>query len=1125
MTSTAKIHVPSVAEFRKPRSHDEIMAETMELGRTDESLRELAGIVSRPPKPAMTSPKKQRKGAQTLEERKAKRTAQYLKKKIEKNLRDEKKKAVAKKAYTAWWKTYTEKMETKKRARVAKESGDITPKLARLSITERERAAAPVGAPLNRGGRPGLIAGYHHFPTVAAAEQLMEPGDMMIARQYTRQHKDGHAVTTFTFYPLPVAPLFDIVFAKTNINLFEQIRKDDPRKMYFDVDNYGDTDASVLEKTKEIITRHFGEHPMAISGSVRWLEDKGKYKHSYHIVLTDTRYENHAEMQAALGDMPKIYKEDGFDPAAYASRQNMKMPFQSKAGSDRVQNIIEGDVLGDHFITQFFAEGATAPKARDLPVLVSETPGESSGSAHRGGTTPFVRDIQPLATPGEVPVDFDIETTAPEVTLSLIKHDKAANKLSWNSRFVVQMWAKGRGIPPEVVLQWTAMGKDITDEYQSEFRREWGRTGYEFGNDVIMSILKRLYPAHNFEKNEYAAYHDVKADVYADYRRTTIEQCMGVSPARLTIPEFSSDHKVEVWHIGMGCGKTEQLLNNIKVNPGKRTLIITCRCSLVDDIHSRCREAGVQVGVYNKFGKGEKDKMRNEDVLIINGESLGYIRGAKAYDFVYIDEWESFTDTWTSHETHARVGLRKNWEGFMDAWTRAGKVVLMDAFITKKTTAFLEETGDSYRIVGSKAVPRKRSMNFLEFEDKKTTDTDKVDEVIARVVADLKEGKNILMFYPRSDKARKTGIKDIEEVKAIICKEAGISDSEAIAYYGDQDCEIKNTLRETNRVWTKARVVICNSCVTVGVSFTQRHFHREYIVAPNFLTVRAVVQFSYRARNLSEDRVDVCYLNSQNMPQPDRAVLAGMMEDCTNNAAFGLLEDFAAKEQDMACAEYMAQFATFAGYEIATLAIGELRECPWVKRAVADARTYDAEYSVKELASGELDEVIADYKQKILTSRADRLVKGTMKKYYYTKLFPGGPGTEFDWLDKLYDADWEKHTRTIIEYLTPTPRTIFPYAEVLTPERKTELEKVAYGEFEHEDISEFSKEECELYGKKLGIKLFLGKRQNTIQMANELLKRMFGLPLLRYKKTTRKYEFLDEYSAYLKRIIANLTAF
>ena len=1138
----AEICVPSVTEFRKPRSTEAILRENMASAIAIPELLAHAGLIAATPAPEPIAtpapepiatpapepiatpapePKKTRKPRKsraklTPEQRKAARAETARKNAAARKAKNAAERARKIAENKAAWKKAIERREVVARTRKRTAAPRPTP--------VPEPVDVEVVAPPRPRGRPGLIAGYHSFPKAALAEQGLEPGDMLIARQLSYTHKNGSTNTFYVFCAIPPSPIYDIVAAKSNLNLSEQIRKDEPRKMYFDVDGYLDTDESILEKTKEIIARHFGEQRLAISGSVRWLEDKGKFKHSYHIVLADTRYENYEEMMAALGDMPKVYAEEGFDPAVYARRQNMKLPYQSKAGSDRVQGVIEGDVLGDHFITQYFASSTTAPKARDIPVLVPDEPvGEPGGSTAQPPATPFLRDIIPLKSPGQIPAGYDVATADPAFTLSLIKHDQGANRLHLRQRFVVQSWARGRGVPLETVLAWVAQARDMNPEFQAKIRREYERTAYNYGDDMILSILKRLYPAHVFEKNEHAAYHDVKADVYADYRKTTLAQSTGEEAARFTIPEFSPDHKVEVWHIGMGCGKTEQLLKNIKANPGKRTLIVTCRCSLVDDIHSRCREAGIQVGVYNKFKKGEKEKMKREDVLIINGESLAYVRGAaKAYDYVYIDEWESFTDTWTSHETHAKVGLRGNWEGFMEAWRRAGKVVLMDAFITRKTTAFLKEIGDTYRVIGSKAVPHKRAMNFMEFE--KTKDADKVNEVIARIVEDLKAGKNILAFYPRSDKVRKTGIPDIEAVMKTICEEAGITASEALAYYGDQDCEVKKTLKDTNRVWTKARLVICNSCVTVGVSFTQRHFHKEYVVAPNFLTVRAMVQFTYRARNLIDDRVDVCYLNSQHKPQPDRAVLSSMMEKCTQNAAFGVLEDFAAKEQEMACAEYMGEFATFAGYEIATLAIGELRECPWVKRAVADAKAYDAEYSVEELASGDHDDKIAEYRQKILNSKADRLVKGTMKKYYYASLFPGGPGTDYDFLERLYDADWEKHVRTIREYLTPTPRTLFPYAEVLQPERKTELEKVAYGELEHDKIVAFSEEERELYGKRLGIKLFLGKRQNTTQLANELLKRMFGLPLLRYKKTIRKYQFLGSYSDYLKRIVSNLTA-
>ena len=65
-------------------------------------------------------------------------------------------------------------------------------------------------------------------------------------------------------------------------------------------------DETSVGEVKEIIYKHFGEQPLAISGSIRWVAEKEMYKHSFHIVMMQTKYSNHAHMKECLGDFAKI---------------------------------------------------------------------------------------------------------------------------------------------------------------------------------------------------------------------------------------------------------------------------------------------------------------------------------------------------------------------------------------------------------------------------------------------------------------------------------------------------------------------------------------------------------------------------------------------------------------------------------------------------------------------------------------------------------------------------------------------------------------------------------------------------------------------------------------------------
>jgi superfamily II DNA or RNA helicase len=88
----------------------------------------------------------------------------------------------------------------------------------------------------------------------------------------------------------------------------------------------------------------------------------------------------------------------------------------------------------------------------------------------------------------------------------------------------------------------------------------------------------------------------------------------------------------------MGAGKTEAMLSIVKKNMSKRVLVITCRKTLVSDIGGRAWKAGLQPTIYCETER--KDNLKNAKFLIIQGETMHYLKDATGYDYVIVDEWE-----------------------------------------------------------------------------------------------------------------------------------------------------------------------------------------------------------------------------------------------------------------------------------------------------------------------------------------------------------------------------------------------------------------------------------------------------------------------------------------------------
>jgi hypothetical protein len=76
-------------------------------------------------------------------------------------------------------------------------------------------------------------------------------------------------------------------------------------------------------------------------------------------------------------------------------------------------------------------------------------------------------------------------------------------------------------------------------------------------------------------------------------------------------------------------------------------------------------------------------------------------------------------------------------------------------------------------------------------------------------------------------------------------------------FYGEQDDEVKSGLKNAKAAFRGKRLVVSNSCITMGVSYTGNDFDKVYMLGPSFLNIRDLTQFTYRMRGLRENEVVV----------------------------------------------------------------------------------------------------------------------------------------------------------------------------------------------------------------------------------------------------------------------------
>eukprot|EP00873_Tetraselmis_striata_P024719 jgi/Tetstr1/444983/TSEL_003376.t1 len=123
----------------------------------------------------------------------------------------------------------------------------------------------------------------------------------------------------------------------------------------------------------------------------------------------------------------------------------------------------------------------------------------------------------------------------------------------------------------------------------------------------------------------------------------------------------------------------------------------------------------------------------------------------------------------------------------------------------------------------------------------------------------------VLAFYPYV--APHPDRKTIEEIArgAYASAKANTSDAFDLTYEKDclvmqanmDDTERAKVMADVNTSWSSRGLVISNSTVTVGVSHTDRWFDRVVLCMNRAMNLRDVMQFTFRARNLQSNVIEV----------------------------------------------------------------------------------------------------------------------------------------------------------------------------------------------------------------------------------------------------------------------------
>jgi len=382
----------------------------------------------------------------------------------------------------------------------------------------------------------------------------------------------------------------------------------------------------------------------------------------------------------------------------------------------------------------------------------------------------------------------------------------------------------------------------------------------------------------------------------------------------------------------LGQGKTYASLKYLKyitdINKDDRPLIfiLTNRITLANSIYGDIinnDELYMDVSHYKKdkhlIQERHAQRKTRYNVYIIEIESL-YKYESWNPDIIMIDEVESIE--W-SFLTNSCMGThyQDNATIFMDFIKNSKNNIIMDALMSKRTLKFFNS------ILQQRDIPEKlflintskkniQNRKYTIYKPNKQTGSHAFYAWMDHLIDSINKGEKPLIFYPYK-MGRGSALKiSIDKLGDMILSNCPDIEPEDIATYYSGAPDVEGTIEEVNKYWSKYKIVISNSCITTGVSFSvkdENQFDGVWLVYADFVTPREVIQFSNRARHIKSNMihlVEAPQIQTEKEDtdfEPKRTEIPEEYKDITEELYKDLIKEFECK--NMRCLEYLFKYS------------------------------------------------------------------------------------------------------------------------------------------------------------------------------------------------------------------------
>ena len=725
--------------------------------------------------------------------------------------------------------------------------------------------------------------------------------------------------------------LREIIKTHGNLNLYELITPEQPVNIYFDIEfpessqNEQDVFVALMELLDKLMKETFGESfdmcDVHMSGSV----GKGKIRNievtkvSWHIVIeANSCFKNMKELKTFMNflkhriDNPKDAEENDLvkylvytlnsqvervvDFAVYGNNQNMKLPYQSKYGSDRIQKPFhEHEGISPHFCGNYYDE--------DLLVFfdISKIPKYEYNQSVKE-KKPMLGNAKDKIVFCSLYQDFKPKRCIPDDD-PVVRDDAYIIDSIDNTDQVYEVWF-GVGCAIKNIYKDDEKGFKLFDSYSSRSskydydstRKLWDSltpidTGYNRG--TLINLAKKCNP--NFKKVRNLDY--IKQLVTCDHKFNQI-----IYNSKYVKPYPYEKYECIIAMSPMGSGKSYQIgnmLNNIDIS-NKKVLVLSPRrlfaSSITGDLNRYVKDH--KFVCYSDVEK-KKQNLKNVKHLVCQMESLHYLNND--FDIIIGDEIVSCLAQFSSGET-MKGKIHDVCRKFISIWKNAKLKLVCDAFIDVKTIKFIES-------LERKEKPKETPMDcfagvirtpyehvcFIKNEvmpvPRKAISLPQnkhVEPIFTRLIKSLRQGKKCVFVTASKDKGEKF-------LKAYAKR---VSKPLKYKFYHSRSFELDNDLYNVNEAWDGLDLLMYTTKITVGVNFDKVYFDQLFVYSSCISACpRDIFQATMRVRHLKDN---VMYYSMYMDEYQMQLVKYGFSEfkDCTINGIKKRITEKAQKESN-----------------------------------------------------------------------------------------------------------------------------------------------------------------------------------------------------------------------------------